>query len=217
LVKASLGLVLGLRVVSTCEEMNNKLVTDDKIRKTVRFYTLPCEAESLKALFADRKHGFTEAQIDAAAKNGHEKYVAKMFREMRQSGKQPPYIEKRTRDWISLDPEYKNANTDKAEYAAVLFGYEGYELNADANGALGWGDIPDDVQLRLAKWEHGRWNAERVVTGWCYYPKRDDGKLLNNNITCWDGLTAEMQGYDFDSIRILIDDFKKVKLYLHRK
>jgi ppGpp synthetase/RelA/SpoT-type nucleotidyltranferase len=215
LVKAALA--LGLKVISTCSEMDKRLIADENIRKTLRYYTLPCEAESFLALFAERCSDLTPEQIETAARNGHEKYALSLIENMRKSRKTPSNLGERTANWDSLSQKHKHSNTDKAEYAPFLFGQAGYELNKNPQDALVWDDIPDDMKLRLAKLEHGRWNAERVVVGWSYSPVRDDERLLHDNITFWDCLTPPVQGYDFDGIRNLIDDFKELGLFLHKK
>jgi ppGpp synthetase/RelA/SpoT-type nucleotidyltranferase len=221
LVKAALA--LGYRVISTFVDMNNNLVTDEKVRKTMRFYTLPCEKESLKALFMERKLALTSEQLDSTAKNiyekyaidTHEKYAVGMIEDMRKSGKTPVDLGERTANWDSLDNKYRTANIDQAEYAPVLFEQAGYMFITDSTGAVSWGDIPDNKKEELAKIEHGRWNAERVVAGWSYYPVRDNIKLFQPNIVAWNQLDVGIQKYDFDAVEGLVEFFAKAGFYLH--
>ncbi|MCL2717705.1 MAG: hypothetical protein FWE14_02875 [Lachnospiraceae bacterium] len=219
------ALVLGLKVISTVNEMNNHLVLDEKIRRLMRLYTLPGEAESLKALFSERKTTLNSGQLDSAAKNIHEKYAMEMhekyaenmFNKVRSSGETPADLGERTANWEKLEHKYKISNIDQAEYAFTLFEQAGYIFKTDSAGAISWDDINEAKKLEIAKLEHGRWNTERVVHGWSYHPIRDNQKLLHNNIVAWDELTPEIQRFDFFAMEGLIEYFGELGLYLHEK
>ena len=213
---AKAALCLGLRVISSCVEMNNRLVSEEKIRKTKGFYTLPCEEASLIAVFASRKSAISEEQIEAAAQNAHEKYVKDKIAEIRKSGKSEGDIGERIAKWEKLDEKYKVANIDQVRYRSFLFEYAGYTLNTEPKNALTWDDLSVQEREKLAILEHGRWNAEKVTTGWCYHAKRDNDKLLHNCIVAWDMLTDEIKAYDFYAIKEAIDYYMSIGYYLHR-
>jgi rubredoxin len=210
------ALALGLKVISTSKTLNEQLITDENLRKTNRLYTLPGEAETLKALFADRSSSLSDALIEQAARNGHEKYAAQMIASMRQGGQTAPDLGERTAVWEKLDDTYKKANFDRAEYAPVIFAEAGYEFTEDMESEIKWDALPDDVKLKLAKAEHGRWNAERAVSGWVYAAKRDNEKRNHPCITAWDELSADVQSYDFEGVKNILDDFREAGLYLGR-
>ncbi len=210
LVKAAL--IIGLKVVSTSKDMNLRLALNDKVRGTKRFYTLPLEAESLTGLFSERKSYLTEAQIDSVAKNAHERYVAQRFKKMRDSGETPGDLGERTAFWAKLDETYKSSNLDQAAFTPVMFAALGYKFTSNRKGAKGWDDLSATEQERLARIEHGRWNAERTMAGWSYYHKRDNKKLLHNLIVAWDELSEEDQYFDTS----VINNFAEAGLYLHK-
>jgi hypothetical protein len=212
LVKAAL--ILGLRVISVNREMNIRLVEDEKIRITKKFYTLPCEKESLTALFVSRNAGFSVDLIEKAAKNGHERYVAERIEEMRKAGKSSPDFGERTAHWEVLNPTFKRANINRSAYIPVMLASLGFTLNDNPDGAIGWDDI-EEKEL-LARAEHGRWNAERVEEGWCYYPVRDNGKMLQPYLVAFDELSDEIKKYDYISMEAEIDNFARAGLFLHR-
>jgi len=211
------AIALGLKVICTNDDLNIKLVQDEKIRSTKRYYTLPCEFESLFMLFAERKSSLTDDQINSAAISWHEKYVANMINKMRETGKVPPDLGERTANWDKLAKKYKLSNIDHALCASILFEHVGYEFNEEQNDAVVWDIFDKNVKDRLARLEHGRWNAERVVAGWCYHPERDNEKLLHDCITAWDNLSDDIKRYDFEAAENIINDFRKTGLYLHKK
>ncbi len=210
LVKAAL--IIGLKVISTSKKMNLRFALNDNVRGTNRLYTLPCEEESLLGLFTGRTSYLTEAQIDSVAKIAHEKFVAQQYKEMRKSGKTPSDLGERTAFWENLDETYKSSNIDQASFTPVMFAELGYRFTADPAGAIGWDDLKDE-QERLAKIEHGRWNAERVMSGWCYYPKRDNKQRHHPLIVAWDELSERDRYFD----ESVIGNFADAGLYLHKE
>ena len=212
LVKAAL--CLGLRVISVNRDMNLRLVADEKIRLTKLLYTLPCDKESFRALFAPRGNGLNASLIEQAAKNGHERYAAERIAEMRNKGRSAPDLGERAAHWDILDPTYKRANINRSAFVPVILAGLGFTLDNNPDGAIGWQDITD--QESLARAEHGRWNAERVVDGWCYYPVRDNEKMLHPDLVAFDELSEETKKYDFISMENEIDNFARAGLYLHR-
>jgi ppGpp synthetase/RelA/SpoT-type nucleotidyltranferase len=210
---AKAALILGLRVISTDKDLNLRFAQNEMIRKIDGFYTLPCEPESLLALFTERKSYLTEAQIDAVAGSAHEKYVAQMLKRVRETGVTPSDLGERTAFWETLKETYKVSNIDQAAYAPIAFERLGYTFTTDAQEALSWDDFSVAEQEQLAKTEHGRWNAERVMSGWCYFPKRNNEKLLHNLIVAWEELSEGDKSFD----KSVIDNFADSGLYLHRK
>jgi len=52
----------------------------------------------------------------------------------------------------------------------------------------------------MARLEHARWNAERLLDGWRFGPK-DIFKKTTPYLIPWDELDDETKTYDFDPIR----------------
>ncbi len=210
LVKAAL--ILGLKVISASRAMNTRMAFNDMVRGTKRFYTLPCEEESLVGLFTGRKSYLTQEQIDAVAKLAHEKYAAQQIEKMRKTRVTLPDLGERTAHWEKLDETYKSSNIDQAAFTPVMFAKLGYRFTADPAGAIGWNDLSAAEQEKLAKIEHGRWNAERVMSGWSYYTERINEKRLQNLIIAWDELTQGERYFDTS----VIGNFAEAGLYLHK-
>lgn len=59
----------------------------------------------------------------------------------------------------------------------------------------------------LAKLEHARWNAERLLGGWKFGPDKDLINKINPCLVAWDKLDDSVKPYDFkpvDNIPILL-------------
>lgn len=52
----------------------------------------------------------------------------------------------------------------------------------------------------LAKLEHARWNAERLLEGWRYGQAKDIANKLNPCIVAWEKLDEETKSYDYDPV-----------------
>ena len=71
---------------------------------------------------------------------------------------------------------------------------------ADAQWPANW---PDNATLELlAELEHGRWNAERLITGW-ETGTRDTGRFLSPYLKPWDELDDEAKQWDREIIDTL--------------
>jgi len=52
----------------------------------------------------------------------------------------------------------------------------------------------------MASLEHARWNAERLLEGWKYGPKKDITRKLNPCLVPWEKLSMETREFDFTPI-----------------
>ena len=48
----------------------------------------------------------------------------------------------------------------------------------------------------MAKMEHARWKAERLLGGWVYDPERNNGRKRHPNLVEWDQLSEEIKNLD---------------------
>jgi hypothetical protein len=66
--------------------------------------------------------------------------------------------------------------------------------------------IPEDLKNKedfdnLARLEHARWNAERLLDGWKYGPVKDVSHKTHPCLTGWDKLDATIKTFDYDPLR----------------
>jgi len=65
-------------------------------------------------------------------------------------------------------------------------------------------EFDNNMLENLAKTEHARWIAERVMNGWVYGEKRDNTFKIHPMITPWENLDYETRDYDFGLIKNMI-------------
>ncbi|MCF8879434.1 hypothetical protein L5876_06385 [Hyphobacterium sp. SN044] len=59
--------------------------------------------------------------------------------------------------------------------------------------------------MNIARLEHERWNADRLVDGWRYGPTRDDLKRTHPNLVSFDELPPDIAAYDIRLVARLAD------------
>jgi ppGpp synthetase/RelA/SpoT-type nucleotidyltranferase len=155
---------------------------------------LPLDAMTLRAFLLTDTLPDADERFEAAARQVHESYL-----------KSARPADPSLSPWEKLPPELKVSNYHQAAYWANILATEGLGVRkfatADAAPVL---DIKAAIGeagvKRLAEMEHGRWNVERLLRGWCWAEKKDVAKKLSPYLVRWDALSAEIQGYDIDAI-----------------
>jgi hypothetical protein len=64
--------------------------------------------------------------------------------------------------------------------------------------------VPDDLQERMAKREHDRWMAERLMSGWrptLEGEARNNDLMAHNKLIPWDALTEADKNNDAVQVR----------------
>ena len=102
--------------------------------------------------------------------------------------------------WSSLPETLKDSNRNQADHLAVkkrLIEREQGAIEID-NGKL---QISDVLRNTLAKTEHDRWMAEKLLAGWQVTDgKKDTGRRLNPCLVPWSRLPQEEKQKDFDAV-----------------
>jgi len=141
--------------------------------------------------------------LDTLAKAVHEDYRRKRIA----AGKDPTLPE--LKPWGSLDPMLKDANRQQVDHLPVKLRAAGF-VEAPAVSDSDIGDAfsepgperdPDSEVEVLARMEHQRWNAEKMLAGWSWGEKKDLAKRLNPSILPWEQLSDEIKEYDREAVR----------------
>jgi hypothetical protein len=126
------------------------------------------------------------AEVGPVAQGLHEKYVAGML-----SGN--------CARWEKLDKQYQMSNYYQAIHAKKLLSkYDLEILPLDPARGKPIQDMLAEVGKKiieeLAEMEHGRWNVEKLMSGWKYGPVRDNNQLIHPLIRSWDNLPDVVDG-----------------------
>lgn len=149
-----------------------------------------------------------EEKLDKMAQAIHEYYLEEL----------PPASTPRSSQlpWKQLPQEHKDANRQAANHIPV-------KLRAINCQEVALSDRRQEAELStgeielLAKMEHNRWKAERLLKGWTYAPERDDTNKKHPCIVPWEKLPEIEKEKDRQQIGDLPNILKKAKQKIVRE
>ncbi|MDX2234062.1 MAG: NAD-binding protein [Hyphomonadaceae bacterium] len=110
-------------------------------------------------------------------------------------------LEAMGKTWDTVPETYRNANRAAVDSALVKLWDAGWRpARADERHGEVNPPIEPATMDRLAEIEHGRWMAERLLSGW-RPGNRDNRLMMHDNITPWSALTEELRARDADQVR----------------
>ncbi|MGD1030695.1 MAG: NAD-binding protein [Opitutaceae bacterium] len=144
---------------------------------------------------ACNKEALEETQLDALARGIHADYVAQQAK----SGQAAPYGVA----WEDLSEEAKGSNRDAADHIEI-------KLRAVGLRSVNQGDAaepvtefsPEQIEV-LARMEHERYCAQRMLAGWTPGPKRDVVKKTNPTLVPWADLSEAERKKDSDQVQLI--------------
>lgn len=157
-------------------------------------YILPLDRMTLRAFFDTGKTTLlTSEQLEEAARQVHEN-----FRKMKQKKfTDPAFI-----DWEDLRDDIKNSNMDQIRNIERTLQKVDYVIREVANkDEIIMPEFSKEEIEVMAEIEHGRWNAERLLSGWRYHPEKDVENKLSPYLVSWEKLENEIREYDREAVR----------------
>jgi hypothetical protein len=103
-------------------------------------------------------------------------------------------------DWAALDEGLKESNRRQADHIPAKLKAVGCDFAPAGPGkAKAVRFTPDEVET-MARMEHGRWVAEKLLDGFGPGP-RDPGKKTSPYLVPWDELEEKIRDYDREAVR----------------
>jgi hypothetical protein len=124
--------------------------------------------------------------LDENARRIHESYRAEELRKGRQPGETPTLV-----PWEELSDGMRQSNRSQADHVPI----KRRTLEISASAAT--------IEA-LAEAEHRRWMADRVVAGWRYAAKREDGKRLHPSIRPYVDLSEDEKDKDRNTVAAVV-------------
>lgn len=142
-----------------------------------------------------------EGAADRGAAVAHAHYVADIGRRDAASMRE---LQAAARDWGRILETYRAANRGSADSALVKLWDAGWE--PALLGAAGETSPTIDPGLlpMMARREHDRWTAERLLSGWRPGP-RDNELLTHPNLKPWGALTEDEKNRDVAQVKAAVD------------
>ena len=165
-----------------------EIIRDSRFNNNENLINVPDDQYSLRSLLMDRKSSLTKEQLEEAAVQIHLNYM--------ESVKQTnPSI----MPWNMLDENLKHSNRDQAAFCEEILKSCNYEVRAVQNPATMPEFTQEEVE-RMAEMEHGRWNAERLLSGWRFGKEKDSSNKISPWLIGWSEIPEEIKKYDRKAI-----------------
>ena len=206
----STSVSLGLRLLATVKQQALRCRIFARTTSDVGVSQLVRDGESGAAASAEIA-GF--GKIDKASSkkvvvddelNVQARAIHKAFAELRKSEGRPA-TDPSVQDWEKLDPDFRESNWMQAEHMRFKVRAMGCRIASEGQcksaGAL---EIPEAEIEKLAKIEHRRWMAERMLRGWVQGPSekpKDKERRIHPDLRPWEELSRDVQKYDEDAVR----------------
>ncbi|MDD1762949.1 MAG: hypothetical protein LUQ59_12025, partial [Methanothrix sp.] len=194
-VALALGATVGV-VLGTCGSAD--AILEDPLWKG--FHTLlalPPDKTSLRAFVAKAPASFSPETLETMGRQFHARYVATS------PGKLPDNMRPWDGGKDGLSDTFKKANIEQARHAVAILQACNFEVRAVTPGVQSLSApsfTPEELEI-LSELEHGRWNIERLRSGWRPGTKRDDTAKIHDCLVAWDKLPESIKDYDRDAVK----------------
>jgi hypothetical protein len=154
---------------------------------------VPDDPTSLTAFFA------FDVPIDAKQWEKSGEAVHQAYVKSQQKGTNQPNM----LPWPLLRDDFKHSNRHQAACSVEILRHCGFivERSTLAPEQIPLSKFSDDQIEQLAEWEHGRWNVERLKSGWRFGEKKDEARKLSHYLVSWQELPDAIKNYDRAAVR----------------
>lgn len=104
--------------------------------------------------------------------------------------------------WDKLDASLQHSNRKQVAFYEHILKRVNLNIREAGNPVLFniKAELSTTEYDHLAKLEHARWNAERLLEGWRYGPEKNITAKLNPYITAWENLDYATRVFDYDPV-----------------
>jgi hypothetical protein len=150
---------------------------------TVRIFLQPVNRATL----------FEEADRERLAQMAHE-----VFREQKRRDKIESDIS--LKDWDKLTEDFRESNRDQIDSIEAALRIVGLGVRKPVNREPALMTLTPEEVEQMAEFEHGRWNANRLLNGWRLGPTDKENKI-HECLVSWSELPDGIKEYDRVPVR----------------
>lgn len=144
-----------------------------------------------------------DGSLDAGAAVAHEHYNKGLGEKDPMSLRE---LQAAMRDWSVVRETYRAANRAVADSAMVKMWDAGWAPMPKGKKGETAPRAPDAVLMaKMARCEHDRWMAERLMSGWRPSEGRDNDLMMHDKLTPWENLSEEDRARDHTQVRAAMD------------
>jgi ppGpp synthetase/RelA/SpoT-type nucleotidyltranferase/ADP-ribose pyrophosphatase YjhB (NUDIX family) len=190
----------------------DRLLQDWPPEDTQHLLLIPRDPMTLRAFLDLGLRGpgrIAEEQATLAAQRTHQEFLDQQRYRHTDPVMQP---------WAWLRQDLQESNRSQIRYLERILGAAGFKLEP-----LSAGSAPPDPGFteleikKMAEMEHGRWNIERLSSGWQYAQIKSADEKLSPYIIPWMDLAQEIQQYDVENVLLWPETLAAIGLQIVRR
>ncbi|MCJ7725723.1 MAG: RyR domain-containing protein, partial [Acidimicrobiia bacterium] len=189
-----IALALGARVgivVGSGREAS-RLLSDPRWNNATGLVPLPADPHTIRAFVASPSPGMDGIAREALAREMHRSYREEISATRAEDPAQRP--------WESLADDLKQSNLSQADDIVAKVEAIGCRVRPAGTATGEFAFTVEEAEL-LAEMEHGRWNADRLRSGWRWGPGRDADAKASPYLVPWTQVPDEIRDYDREFVR----------------
>lgn len=157
---------------------------------------LPDDVETVRAFVAADRPEMEGETRERLARAIHEEYRAMRLSQAADAAGDPSLAE-----WQALPETLRRSNYSQAETIERNLNALGFRVVRTSEAGAPAVDLSEPEYELLAEMEHGRWNADRLLDGWRWGPKKDVERKLSPHLVPWRDLPDDVKEYDRNAVR----------------
>jgi ppGpp synthetase/RelA/SpoT-type nucleotidyltranferase len=199
-----IGLSLGAKVclISYSGRAVADLIQEKQWKGHPNLIQIPNDPFTLWAIVNQKTASvLSKEQIETLAPLVHEFYREKRVQELKPTETDVNKYRVIMR-WKKLDPVLQYSNRLQVAFYEHILKRVNLGIRKSKNPKLFniKEELKPELRDTLAKLEHARWNAERLLEGWRYGPQKDLARKLNPYLVAWENLDEDIKPYDYDPV-----------------
>jgi len=151
------------------------------------------------------REGILQQDLDRYASHAANEYYLKATGEWNMSRGQTPAVY----PWAELSEEWRDANRTQADHIGTKLRTINAEEVTRAEADPDFAFANSEIEL-LARMEHARWMAQRIMYGWTLGDPRDDAARRHPDITTWENLDEHARQKDRDAVGLIPEGLRQV-------
>jgi ppGpp synthetase/RelA/SpoT-type nucleotidyltranferase len=177
------------------------MVFDPEWKEIPNIYNIPNDPLTVWAMVNQNRKGLlTEEEINRLAPIVHEHYRIKRREELNPETVTDINKYRVVMQWDKLPRSLQISNLKQVAFMEHIYNRGGLKFQKSDHPQKFI--FPENFKPLddMARLEHARWNAERLLDGWHYGPK-DVLKKISDCLIPWDELDERTKSYDYDPIK----------------
>ena len=119
-------------------------------------------------------------------------------------------------DWEKLREDLLESNLRQADHILEKLREINCTIEDIGKGVGEPFPLTDEEVEKLARIEHGRWNAERLLAGWNWGKKKDVVRKQSPYLVAWEDLDDKIKELDLEAVRNIPKLLAEVGLKIRR-